>query len=81
VRWLALLACLLVWGGANAQTSFDKREEVQGFIRQMVEKHGFVEKELNHLFSRARREPAILAAIVPPGTRRVAPGRPTVRAS
>jgi membrane-bound lytic murein transglycosylase B len=65
VRRLALLACLLVAGSASAQTSYAKRDDVQGFIRQMAEKHGFVEKELNHLFSRARREPAILAAIVP----------------
>jgi membrane-bound lytic murein transglycosylase B len=32
----------------------------------MVARHGFVERELAYLFSRARREPAILAAIVPP---------------
>jgi membrane-bound lytic murein transglycosylase B len=66
VRWLALPACLLILGSANAQTPYAKREDVEGFIRQMVEKHAFVESELKILFSRARREPAILAAIVPP---------------
>jgi membrane-bound lytic murein transglycosylase B len=45
---------------------YAKREDVQGFIRQMAERHGFVEHELQFLFSRARREPAILAAIAPP---------------
>ena len=45
---------------------YGKREDVQGFIRQMAERHGFVEHELTFLFSRARREPAILAAIAPP---------------
>jgi membrane-bound lytic murein transglycosylase B len=43
-----------------------KREDVQEFIRQMVAQHAFVERELTFLFSRARREPAILAAIAPP---------------
>jgi membrane-bound lytic murein transglycosylase B len=47
---------------------YANREDVQGFIRQMHERHGFVEKELAFLFSRARREPAILAAIAPPKT-------------
>jgi len=43
-----------------------QREDVQAFIRQMVAQHEFVESELAFLFSRARREPAILAAIAPP---------------
>ena len=45
---------------------YAKREDVHGFIRQMVEQHAFVESELRFLFGRARREPAILAAIAPP---------------
>ena len=50
-----------------AQTPYGKkREDVQEFIRQMVAQHAFVERELTYLFSRARREPAILAAIAPP---------------
>jgi len=48
------------------QTPYGKRDDVHGFIREMVERHGFVERELNFLFSRAHREPAILAAIAPP---------------
>jgi len=49
-----------------AQKPYGKREDVQGFIQQMTERHGFVERELKFLFARARREPAILAAIAPP---------------
>ena len=49
-----------------AQKPYAKREDVRGFIRQMVEQHAFVEPELRFLFARARREPAILAAIAPP---------------
>ncbi len=49
-----------------APTPYGKREDVQAFVREMVERHGFVERELNFLFSRARRETAILTAIQPP---------------
>jgi len=49
-----------------SQTPYGKREDVRAFTREMVERHGFIESELGFLFARARREPAILAAIVPP---------------
>lgn len=48
-----------------AQKPYGKRADVRSFIRDMVGQHGFVERELAFLFSRARREPAILAAIAP----------------
>jgi membrane-bound lytic murein transglycosylase B len=64
------LAVLLLTCAAQSappsQTPYGRRGEVHGFIREMVERHGFVERELQFLFSRARREPAILAAIAPP---------------
>ena len=68
-RLLALLAASLTLSGAHAappQTPYGKREDVRAFIRDLVAQHGFVEHELKFLFSRARREPAILAAIAPP---------------
>src|SRR5262245_22879479 len=48
------------------QTPYGKREDVNGFIREMVERHKFLEDELKFLFSRARREPAILTAMDAP---------------
>ena len=60
------LAALSVQSAPPAQKPYGKRGDVQAFVRQMAERHGFVERELNFLFSRARREPAILAAITPP---------------
>ncbi len=51
---------------APPQKPYGKREDVQDFIRKMVEQHAFIERELRFLFSRAQREPAILAAILPP---------------
>jgi membrane-bound lytic murein transglycosylase B len=69
---LGALACV----GARAappaaSTPYGKRAEVQVFIGEMVERHGFVEKELKFLFSRAKRLPAVLKAIEPqpPGER------------
>jgi membrane-bound lytic murein transglycosylase B len=69
---LLALSAYLFSGAAHsapkAQMPYGKREDVQAFIRQMVEQHAFVERELAFLFSRAHREPAILAAIAPPKT-------------
>jgi membrane-bound lytic murein transglycosylase B len=69
---LAFAACLSAWPAraapplAPATKPYGKRADVHAFVREMVERHGFVERELAFLFSRARREPAILAAIAPP---------------
>jgi len=68
----AFAACVIAWPARAAPPStpaaskpYGKRAEVHAFVREMVEQHGFVERELAFLFSRARREPAILAAIAP----------------
>ena len=70
MRLLAALLCLAaalpVLAKPPSPTPYGKREDVRAFTRDMAERHGFVEKELNFLFSRARREAKILAAIVPP---------------
>ena len=67
--FLLLSALLLVpesQSAPPAQKPYGKREDVREFIRQMAARHGFVEHELQFLFSRARREAAILSAIAPP---------------
>jgi len=70
VKRFVLLAALGLSFAAHpappAQQPYGKRDDVHDFVRQMAERHGFVEQELRFLFSRARREPAILAAIAPP---------------
>lgn len=60
-----LIACASA-AQAAASTPFAARPEVRAFIREMVERHRFVERELDYVFTRARREPAILNAIQPP---------------
>jgi membrane-bound lytic murein transglycosylase B len=70
-RLLALLlSSTLLAAAAQAAPKGDRpyanREDVRAFVKDMVARHGFVAGELEFLFARARREPAILAAIQPP---------------
>lgn len=51
---------------ATAAGQYGEREDVRRFIAEMVDRHGFVGKELRALFSRARFQPAIIKAITPP---------------
>jgi membrane-bound lytic murein transglycosylase B len=65
-----LLTLAIFWASAAyCAPPFDrpygKRDDVDRFISDMVGRHGFVEKELRFLFSRARREAPVLEAIVP----------------
>jgi len=65
----ALVALFTVLAAAAlpaAASGYDKRPEVREFVREMVARHGFVEKELLFLFSRAKRREPILQAIRPP---------------
>lgn len=66
-RTAAFLAalCSAAALAAPAATPYGKRDDVRAFVQDMVARHGFVERELLFLFARARREPAILAAITP----------------
>lgn len=56
--------------GGNV-VQYQNRPEVQAFIADMAQKHGFVETELKFLFSRARYYPGIIDLITPPANPRV----------
>jgi membrane-bound lytic murein transglycosylase B len=45
---------------------YSKKPEVRAFVRELVRRHGFVEKELLSLFSRVRRADPVLQAISTP---------------
>ncbi len=62
----ALHLCGAALAAPPAERPYAKRPEVQAFVRELAERHGFVEKELLYLFSRARRLPAVLKAVEPP---------------
>ncbi len=61
-----LAAALCGAGASDAATPYPQRQEVRQFISEMVERHGFVRRELRILFAHARFQPAIVKAITPP---------------
>lgn len=67
---LALAFCLALPGApapaADGTRHYEKRKDVRQFIAKMVREHGFVAGELRALFSRARYQPSVIAAITPP---------------
>jgi len=73
-RFLIFMVSLLIAGlpvqGKSAEgkqpQAYSKRPEVRAFIRELVERHGFSEKELLSLFSRVRRADPVLQAITTP---------------
>ena len=63
--WLA--TAFAVAAPALAQPSpYSERREVQVFIQDLVQRHGFLEAELVYLFSRVRRVEPVLEAIERP---------------
>ena len=51
---------------AGAARHYAGRKDVREFIAEMVDRHGFSRNELRSLFSRARFQPDIIAAMTPP---------------
>lgn len=51
---------------ASASAAYGERREVQAFIQDLVQRHGFLEAELVYLFSRVRRMDPVLEAIERP---------------
>jgi membrane-bound lytic murein transglycosylase B len=69
---LLALSPLLGWAQASSQPQpvpYAKRPEVRAYIKELVRRHGFVEKELVYLFSRAKRIDSILQSIAQPAER------------
>ena len=63
---VSIFICLLAFPAMAKTSDYAEREEVQAFIREVAARHGFVERELRHLFSRVRRAEPVLEAIKPP---------------
>jgi membrane-bound lytic murein transglycosylase B len=63
----ACLALTLAFpAGAQAPDTYASRPEVRAFIAELVERHGFIERELNVVFARAQRQDVVLKAIERP---------------
>jgi peptidoglycan lytic transglycosylase B len=65
VRLAAACLLLALAAPAAAQSSYVERPEVQAFIGELVQKHGFVRGELKRLFSRVQRVDPTLQLILP----------------
>ena len=63
---LVVALCLPAWSAAD---SFLEREEVRGFIDEMVQRHDFDRAELETLFGAAQRQQGIIDAISRPAER------------
>src|SRR5260221_4866808 len=62
---LGLASLLVAVAGPAFGQGFVERPEVQAFIGEVVERHGFVEGELKKVFSRVQRVEPALQSIVP----------------
>lgn len=51
---------------ARDTSSYVRRDDVRQFIAEMVQRHGFVQRELETLFGKAQFKPDIVRAITPP---------------
>jgi membrane-bound lytic murein transglycosylase B len=71
LRTLALAPIALGARAAQAQGSYAARAEVQAFVQEMGDRHGFDAQALLHLFRHASYQPAVIRAISPPRDVRV----------
>jgi membrane-bound lytic murein transglycosylase B len=67
--WRALAAAALLAagiGGAAAQGGgYGGRSDVQAFVAEMVERHGFGRRDLDQFFGRVRHQPSVIRAMTP----------------
>lgn len=70
IATLRLVVCCLLLtalpAAAGRAMSFAERAEVQDFIKEMQEKHGFSSAALTRAFARTKSLPAVIKAILPP---------------
>ena len=64
-----LISALLVCAPGLGEASYSARPEVQAFVRELAQRHGFQEKALQRVFSRVQRVEPVLEAISRPAER------------
>ena len=62
----SFFALLLMFVSLNVQADYSQRSDVQQFIDEMVEKHGFDRNDLELKFAMANRLDGVLEAIAKP---------------
>ena len=66
MRRLLLLPVLLMLGSSPRAETYAQRDDVQAFIEEMHEKHGFDTEHLQGLFRHTKPIAAVIKAIMPP---------------
>jgi membrane-bound lytic murein transglycosylase B len=64
-----LISALLLCAPGLSAASYAARPEVQAFVRELAQRHGFQEKALQRVFSRVQRVEPVLEAISRPAER------------
>jgi membrane-bound lytic murein transglycosylase B len=60
-----LIACAAQGASARVSGSYAERQEVRDFVRELVERHGFLERDLLDVFGKVKRVDGVLQAIQP----------------
>lgn len=63
---IAVATCASAILAANAEPRYDERPEVQAFVAEMANKHGFTSSDLLKTFAEAEFRPSVIKAILPP---------------
>jgi len=66
MRRLLLLSVLVALGSSARAETYAQREDVQAFVQEMHDKHGFDTERLHGLFRQTRPIAAVIKAIMPP---------------
>lgn len=66
IRYFLSCTLLFISLFAHADAAFTKRQDVQAFINEMVQKHGFQRATLNKTFDQVMLQPKIIEAITRP---------------
>jgi membrane-bound lytic murein transglycosylase B len=61
----ALLALGVNAAAAQGNGGYSARGDVQAFVAEMVDRHGFGRRELDQFFSRVRHQPSVIRAMTP----------------
>jgi membrane-bound lytic murein transglycosylase B len=66
MKRLLLLSVLVVLGSSARAETYAQRDDVQAFVQEMHDKHGFDAMRLHELFRRTKPIAAVIKAIMPP---------------
>lgn len=66
ITLIAIGSCATAIFAANAEPRYDERPEVQAFVAEMANKHGFSSTDLLKVFANTEFRPSVIKAMLPP---------------